>query len=114
MALPPVYTVLIVDAAAPPPDGGAGSPAPGFQWVVTDIVVYNELAAGTLLGGITVFCEGEPGGAIIAGWSAPNVLTGVLYHWTGRQVVQDTQTLNYQAIDEGWTWRVTGFLLSLP
>jgi sugar lactone lactonase YvrE len=78
-------------------------------WVVRDIVITNtgpwQVTANTLY--VT-----DSGGAWIYGVQPPDGFNGRIYHWQGRQVLHNPQTLTIQAGGSGWSVRVSGYNLT--
>lgn len=44
----------------------------------------------------------------------PDAVTNVQYHWEGRQVYNAGDVICFNALDGGWQFSLSGFLLTLP
>lgn len=109
----PVYTVLLGEQVGSA--GGTGllvpTPPAGFRYVVTDIEAREYTGPSIIpLSGFELY---DDAGAAV--WAlATFAFRQVHYHWRGRQVLDVGDNLFWASGDSGWTWRATGFQLSLP
>lgn len=83
----------------------------GYVWVVRDVVaiapgLYSDSAGAFLLSdgdGVPIFYADS---LFSRGQSS--------YHWDGHQLVPEANWLQKSSDLAGWSWRVTGYQLTLP
>lgn len=83
----------------------------GFILDVRDVVLWYGGTAGTGAQGCEVY---DGTGAVIFGVFTPQACAGNPYHWDGRQVLDPGTTLSITALEGGWHYRVSGYLLTSP
>lgn len=83
----------------------------GVIWVIRDITMLNEQG----------WPEPLNGGGVLDQHNFPLLWTsgaeaepGHTYHWDGRQVLFETETLRVIAEDAAWAFRISGYVLTLP
>jgi hypothetical protein len=113
MALPPVHTILMGELQnAPLGLNDLGTVVPvGFRWIVTDIVLSADSSDATARTGAKVEDSAQ---VPIFEVSQPWAVSGETYHWVGRQVLENPDSLSLVCFDAGWSVRVTGYQLTLP
>lgn len=84
----------------------------GFVWEPRDISIwYNGSPPSHGLNGVGV---ADNHNAVIyqtpSGFSQP----GRHYHWEGRQLINTGDKLRVFVLDDGWTFRITGYQLTAP
>lgn len=109
---PPVYTEVLWDSGYL----GVGitdgpGPPDGFRWVVTDVDAVFEPVVWYLPDGGFEFGQADSPAFFRRQYPA---FGNVTHPWRGRQAIDFPNTLAANCADGGWSFRATGFLLSLP
>lgn len=85
----------------------------GFLWVIRSMDFYlpgNQGIDYKL--GFNVRNHGT--GVVWYGREGPQVLAAIPYRWEGHQVVETADSLVVTTYDANWSWRLSGFVLTLP
>lgn len=83
----------------------------GFILDVRDVLLWWGGVAGTGPQGCEVY---DSVFSVVFGVFAPQCCAGNPYHWDGRQVLDPGNQLTVYALEAGWHYRVSGYLLSTP
>lgn len=89
----------------------SGPPA-GKLWVIRDMVAFcsNFQSPGFAYG----FRLTDNSNVLIWAVLLPYAEMSFAYHWTGRQVIEQGESLQAFFLDPAWTIRISGFALTLP
>lgn len=103
----PVYSQRFINAVYPPAVVQYEVPA-GFRAVVRDIVIWTIGPVSTEVAYVQI-----DGGAVIFQVNPPENVSAT-YHWSGRQVLEPGELLDFYESSEAFTCCVSGYLLTLP
>lgn len=108
--MPIVFSNLLVSEAAPVnPTSILGAPVTGTKWIINDIQVANSVSGIQLVG----FHLYDIFGTQIFGRVRPYLTEGGHYSWSGRQVMEFGDHLQFTH-EGAWQIRVSGYILTLP
>lgn len=97
-----------------PGHGGlfTSDPVPaGYVWVIKDIVALASSIEQEILAGLQFF---DQAGVLVWGVAYPFAVPGRLEHYWGMQVLESGDQLEASTPDLTWSWRVSGYVLTLP
>ena len=107
-----VYSVLLWEFPSNVTGVYDSGPVPaGFCWVVRDLLAFNSGADSLTMGGYYLTTST---GDSLAGQQPPFVQAGRMYHDQLHQVMTAGYFLVFNALDNGWTLRASGYQLTLP
>ena len=88
-----------------------GGPPPGFAWIVKDIIALWPDFRGYGLQGFMIH---DTPGLPLFGRQYPYVSGGIVYHWSGAQVLEVPNELLVLTGENDWQLRISGYELTLP
>jgi len=91
---------------------GPSVPA-GYAWIVKDVMFSYQLLAEAVVPISGAFAISGLSLTPICGGGLLSLWAGIAYHWHGSQVFEYGDTLVAQ-YSSGWSFRVSGFQLTLP
>jgi hypothetical protein len=107
-----VYSALLADLpAGAPGDYVFGPPPVGKRWIVVCIDAVNY---GGGIGYVYGFKVADSAGVDLFSIGPPYAQRSFPYHWEGRHVLDNPQTLDVHLVEANWAVRVSGYVLSLP
>ena len=108
----PLFSALLGEVL--PGSAGATTfgPVPdGYVWDVRDVVAMKE--PGSLLSASLGFQITDAAGVTIAALLPTQATTGPLYHLELRQVLVAGDEISVVTADDGWSIRITGYVLTV-
>lgn len=107
-----VYSTLLMAWRAVSAGTNTYTVPAGFRAVVRDIVATPM--AGSVGSGLFGFDVHDHDGHIFFARLTPAAFVGGTFHWEGRQIVDAGGQIIASAYDDGWDFRISGYLLTLP
>jgi hypothetical protein len=110
---PPVYTALLAEGNLSDGSLSLGGPPSGYRWIIRDInvVCQQDIAAPTSGDLFQIYDSAEVIIFVVPSWLA---VSQAVYRWEGRQVVDNPQTLHALSTGQLFSYRITGYVLTLP